>query len=450
MRKISETARHRIFGSVWPLLLLAACVSPQGSVTPTEEPQLPAIGSTADGLATDQATRPPSPTVAEMATRTPEATRTTNNTPPVALEESYTTAEDASLVVGPPGVLGNDTDADGDPLTADTFGGASPGTLTLNSDGSFTFKPRVNFNGVASFHYQARDSSGAGSNLVRVLVTVTPVDDPCAAADPIRVKFQPGEVEATLDFSVGETRRIVLYAFAGQILRVSVDPEPDFLRICGEDGTELEEGYGSFWRGSLPSTQDYFIEMVNEYPGDDSIGRPLRVSVVVVPRGETTTWLDYRDEANGFTLRYPDLFAVVERLDRYPFSPGEALIFTGSEYFQNTNLNYVSLFVSRWPEAEAIAGCTDLDYPPRIGPVDQLQIDSVTFTRAHQFDQDIGGKRAHVFIHRTVHDDACWGITFVIDYTDRLFFDQPITEFDYDGILNHLRSVLATFEFIQG
>ena len=40
------------------------------------------------------------------------------NAAPVAADDAYTVAEDAVLTVAAPGVLGNDTDADGDPLTA--------------------------------------------------------------------------------------------------------------------------------------------------------------------------------------------------------------------------------------------------------------------------------------------------------------------------------------------
>ena len=42
---------------------------------------------------------------------------------------------------------GNDTDVDGDPLTAALVAGAAHGTLTLNADGSFTYTPDANFNG---------------------------------------------------------------------------------------------------------------------------------------------------------------------------------------------------------------------------------------------------------------------------------------------------------------
>ena len=44
-----------------------------------------------------------------------------------------------------PGVLANDTDPDGDPLTAVLVTGPSHGTLTLNANGSFTYTPAANY-----------------------------------------------------------------------------------------------------------------------------------------------------------------------------------------------------------------------------------------------------------------------------------------------------------------
>ncbi|MDO8849025.1 MAG: Ig-like domain-containing protein, partial [Coriobacteriia bacterium] len=61
------------------------------------------------------------------------------NTAPVATADSYTTAEDTAKVVVAPGVLGNDTDADGDTLTAIKVANPSNGSVTLNSNGSFTY-----------------------------------------------------------------------------------------------------------------------------------------------------------------------------------------------------------------------------------------------------------------------------------------------------------------------
>src|SRR5439155_4481650 len=59
----------------------------------------------------------------------------------VVADDSYTTPEDTTLTVVAPGVLANDTDVDGDPLTAILVASPTHGTLSLNSDGSFTYDP---------------------------------------------------------------------------------------------------------------------------------------------------------------------------------------------------------------------------------------------------------------------------------------------------------------------
>jgi VCBS repeat-containing protein len=61
------------------------------------------------------------------------------------------------LVVDLPGVLLNDTDPEGDPLTALLVSDVSNGTLTLNADGSFSYTPDADFTGTDSFTYKAND-----------------------------------------------------------------------------------------------------------------------------------------------------------------------------------------------------------------------------------------------------------------------------------------------------
>ena len=64
------------------------------------------------------------------------------NDAPVAVDDGpFATAEDTMLTVALPGILGNDTDVEGDALTAAVQGGPSNGALTLNADGSFTYDP---------------------------------------------------------------------------------------------------------------------------------------------------------------------------------------------------------------------------------------------------------------------------------------------------------------------
>ena len=62
---------------------------------------------------------------------------------PVAANDSYTVANTATLNVAAPGVLANDTDADGDTLSATLVTGPAVGTLTLNANGSFSYDAAV-------------------------------------------------------------------------------------------------------------------------------------------------------------------------------------------------------------------------------------------------------------------------------------------------------------------
>ena len=98
------------------------------------------------------------------------------NVAPVAVADSYSTPEDTGLSVSAPGVLGNDTDADGNPLTASLVTDVSHGTLVLDSSGSFIYTPAANYHGADSFTYQAYDGT-AYSNTVTVSLNVTSVND---------------------------------------------------------------------------------------------------------------------------------------------------------------------------------------------------------------------------------------------------------------------------------
>jgi VCBS repeat-containing protein len=79
------------------------------------------------------------------------------NDAPVAVDDSYSTAEDTTLNVAAPGVLANDSDVEGDVLSPVLISGPGHGTLTLNGDGSFSYSPALDCNGSDSFTYQASD-----------------------------------------------------------------------------------------------------------------------------------------------------------------------------------------------------------------------------------------------------------------------------------------------------
>src|SRR5690606_13599028 len=94
-----------------------------------------------------------------------------------AADDPYAVDEDGTLVVpAASGVLANDVDLEGDGLSAALVEGPQHGSLTLNADGSFTYTPEADFNGVDSFTYRANDGS-ADAVHATVNINVAPVND---------------------------------------------------------------------------------------------------------------------------------------------------------------------------------------------------------------------------------------------------------------------------------
>ena len=107
------------------------------------------------------------------------------NDPPVAQDDAYTTAEDTPLIVGAPGVLANDSDVDGDALSAVLVNGPAHGTLTLNPTApSLTRRPRTTTAPIAS---PTRPTTAAAASAATVTITVTPPNDaPARRTTPTR------------------------------------------------------------------------------------------------------------------------------------------------------------------------------------------------------------------------------------------------------------------------
>jgi VCBS repeat-containing protein len=104
----------------------------------------------------------------------------TVDAPPVAVDDTYTTAENTVLSKdAAAGVLANDTDADGDPITAVVVADPSHGTVALGADGSFTYTPDAGYHGPDSFTYVPNDGIADG-NIATVNITV---DAPPVAVD---------------------------------------------------------------------------------------------------------------------------------------------------------------------------------------------------------------------------------------------------------------------------
>ncbi|MBA3318535.1 MAG: Ig-like domain repeat protein, partial [Gemmatimonadales bacterium] len=93
------------------------------------------------------------------------------DTPPTAVDDGFSATAGVELSVPAPGVLANDSDADGDPLSAQLLTGVANGVLALNADGSFTYTPNATFVGTDSFTYQVTAGAGIDSAMVTIVVS---------------------------------------------------------------------------------------------------------------------------------------------------------------------------------------------------------------------------------------------------------------------------------------
>ncbi len=108
-------------------------------------------------------------------------------------------------------------------------------------------------------------STPTGTPAVYTLLVAVPPITPTTQDVPQRIEFAPGATAATVSGSTATPGRdrFVLRAQAGQTLTASVTPSASvILIIYGADGNVLISDHAgvSSWSGTLPTTQDYFID----------------------------------------------------------------------------------------------------------------------------------------------------------------------------------------------
>jgi hypothetical protein len=157
---------------------------------------------------------------------------------PTAVADTYTTTENTPLHIAAPGVLDNDSDPNGDPLTAVLQSGTTNGALTLLSDGAFIYTPTTNFNGADSFVYSAHNGILGDTAVVTVIVNGVN-DAPTAVDDAYTVDENSSDnlfdVLVNDSDSDGDALTIVAVSAAGNGTAVIsgtavlYTPDPDFV-----------------------------------------------------------------------------------------------------------------------------------------------------------------------------------------------------------------------------
>ncbi|WP_344800224.1 tandem-95 repeat protein, partial [Litoribacillus peritrichatus] len=120
-----------------------------------------------------------------------------SNDAPTVVDDTVQTEEDTAISIA---VLSNDSDVDGtlDVSTVTVVVGPTNGSVTAQSDGSFSYTPAADFNGSDSFTYTVKDDQDAVSSQATVSITVNSVNDAPVAANDVAVLLE----DSSLDINV--------------------------------------------------------------------------------------------------------------------------------------------------------------------------------------------------------------------------------------------------------
>ena len=108
------------------------------------------------------------------------------------------------------------TDADGDTLTFSKAGNPAHGTVTVSSNGSYTYTPDANYNGSDSFTFTVTDGTDTVTRTVNI--TVISVNDPVTAANDVITMAQG--TAGTLDVLANDTN------VDGDVLTLTIPTPP--------------------------------------------------------------------------------------------------------------------------------------------------------------------------------------------------------------------------------
>jgi VCBS repeat-containing protein len=116
------------------------------------------------------------------------------NDGPDAVDDAFTARSNQLIGSDAPGLLVNDTDADGDTLQVIGFDYAGPGTLSVSSDGHFSYTPAAGFVGTDSFTYTVSD--GVQQDTATVAIHV--VNSAPTASDDAQTVAEDGSLNGSV------------------------------------------------------------------------------------------------------------------------------------------------------------------------------------------------------------------------------------------------------------
>ena len=210
---------------------------------------------------------------------------------PTAAGETLAVPNGGVLSISAPGVLANDSDPDGDPLSAELVEPPAHGALQLFADGSFTYTPAAGFVGTDSFLYRASDGALWSAPVAVTLNTTS--NAPVAAADSYSwqngdqalVVAAPGVLANDSDFQAGPLTAVLVSGPSHGSLDLRADGSFTYLPDAGFGGADSFSYVASDGRSSSPAVVTIDVSLPALY---EAGGLTLSVDGTRSPGGPVT------------------------------------------------------------------------------------------------------------------------------------------------------------------
>lgn len=281
-----------------------------------------------------------------------------------------------------------------------------------------------------------------------IVPTSTPLPPPQTGASNT-IKFDAGGTWKDIQDSVtaGSSKVYTLNAMQGQVMSVSITGGYFPLQIQGRDGTALcpveQNSECSFWRGTLPLSQDYFITVKS---GGDQTKFTLRVAIN--PLGKAEQAFTYN--GGNITLTYSDQFApssLPSTLNNKT-SLQLALQLIDTNSYINTNLGEAYFVLGSSTDSQIIADCTQ---PNQSGSGFEISngnviFNSYNFTSSSSSDAG-AGNIYNQYIYRIVNKGVCYEVIYFIHSSNIGNFPPGVVkEFDINTLLQKFNGILSTIQ----
>ena len=269
------------------------------------------------------------------------------------------------------------------------------------------------------------------------------------------IHFAPGGtyVDVIDSISGGSSKTYSVAASQGQVMSVSVRQrsEEDWvyvpMQITGQDGTVLcppkTNTECTFWRGTLPSTQEYLVKLS---PVNDI--RNFTMRVAIDPPGKTTQNFLFEDMYRRVSFTYTDEFAPVY----YPGAevtktqPELSLEFIDTSFYINTNLSEAYFLYGSSRDASVVQTCNQpVSFGGPESNVGDVVINGMTFTKSQGGGVAAGNVYEQTY-YRAAYQGTCYEVTFFVHYGNIGAYDPGlgVKEFDRVGLMQKFEAILSS------